>query len=117
MSSKTGSISPFSQIHKWLPTALGEMKSFIIVALNMGLICKLTLVSYCSIDGSQSTPKLRQMFNRNRFQLILSFFHIVVNSKLPLVKEPRYDKMYKFQPLVDQCNRIFQFYYTPHQKL
>lgn len=57
------------------------------------------------------------MFNRNRFQAILNFFHLVDTSKLPLPRQPNYDPCARFQPLIDHMNQVSKFYFTPSQNI
>lgn len=69
--------------------------------------------SYWSTTSCNSTPWFPQMFSRNRFQLILKFFHFVDNSKLTTPVDP----CAKFQPLSDHANRLFRHFYIPYQQL
>lgn len=110
-------LSPRSRKQNWVAVGLTEMKAFIAVILNMGLIRKPTIPSYWSTKDSQATPWFRKMFTRNRFQLLLAFFHIVDNTKLPKANQPDYDASQKFQPLLEHCNRLFKFFYTAHQQV
>lgn len=57
------------------------------------------------------------MFKINRFELLLSCFHVVDNTKLPKSNEPNYDPSQKFQPIVDNCNKAFPHFYVPHEQL
>lgn len=84
-----------SRIRKWKPVTLAEMMGFLAVIFNMGLIRKPTLAEYWSTRNSQTTPWFKTMFPRNRFQLILKFFHIVDNKKVPKRNSPHYRYMYK----------------------
>ncbi|XP_046988903.1 piggyBac transposable element-derived protein 4-like [Schistocerca americana] len=110
-------LSPNSRIKQWQPTTVAEMRAFIAVILNMGLIKKPTIFSYWSTDANLLTLWFSQMFSRNRFQLLLRFFHYVDNSKLHPPGHPLYDPTAKFQVLVDIANNAFRRYYTPHQQL
>ncbi|XP_047106833.1 piggyBac transposable element-derived protein 4-like [Schistocerca piceifrons] len=110
-------LSPNSRIKQWQPTTVAEMRAFIAVILNMGLIKKPTIFSYWSTDANLLTLWFSQMFSRNRFQLLLRFFHYVDNSKLHPPGHPLYDPTAKLQVLVDIANNAFRRYYTPHQQL
>lgn len=110
-------ISLRSRKRNWIPVGLNEMRAFIAVVLNMGVIRKPTIPSYWSTKDTQATPWFSKMFTSNRFQLLLSFFHIVDNSKLPTSNHPDYDASRKFKPLTEHCNRLFKFFYTGHQQL
>lgn len=66
------------------------MMEFLSVVFNMGLVRNPTLAEYWSTRGSHSMPWFRKMFPRNRFQLILKFFHVVDNRKIPKRNSPQY---------------------------
>lgn len=117
IASKGQNISPQSRLHGWLPVNYFEIRAFIAVIINMGLIKKPTIASYWTVNNSQSTPWFRKMFTRNRFQAILQFFHIIDNTKFPKASEPGYDPTQKFQPVIDHCNSLFQRFYVGHQQL
>lgn len=117
LNGRRDSLSPASRFRKWVPVTVPEMKAFVIVILNMGLVLKPTIKSYWSTSSSQATTWFNKMFSRTRFESILSFFHLVDNSKLPKPNEQGYDPCQKFQPLEDHCNIMFKHYYTPHQQV
>lgn len=48
----------------------------------MGLVRKPSISSYWSSKGCDVTPWFSQMIPRNRFQLILKFFHLIDNRTL-----------------------------------
>ncbi|CAD1480998.1 unnamed protein product, partial [Heterotrigona itama] len=56
------------------------------------------------------------MFSRNRFQLILRFFHLVNNKECYPPEHEKYDPCAKFIPIVEHANRIFKLYYKPHKE-
>lgn len=92
--------------------------SFIAVILNMGLIRKPTLEQYWRTGSeSQKTPWFREMFSRNRFQLILKFLHVVNNKTIPSKGQPGYRPDAKFKPVIDHFNMRSKYLYKPSQKL
>lgn len=101
----------------WQRTTIDEIRAFIIVIVNMGIIRKPTIESYWSKTEHFSTPWFGKMFSRNRFQLLLKFFHLIDNSKLSPPGSSDYDPSARFQPLLDHANRIFRQHYIPHQQL
>lgn len=108
------SIKDNSRVREWLPVSVDEMKGFIITILNMGLVRLPAIHSYWSKRACSSQIWFKQMFSRNRFQLILKFFHIVNNDNL---SRNQYDPCAKFQPIIDHANYIFKYYYTAHQQI
>lgn len=111
---RSGTLKPKSRASEWLPVSFGEMRAFIACILNMGLLRKSTIASYWSTLPCSATPWFGKMFSRNRFQLILKFFHLINNreqAKLP------YDPCAKFMPIVEHANVLFRHFYVPHEKL
>lgn len=116
-----GRIGRHSRLHQWIkegPLTLSEFKGFIATILNMGLIKKPSIEQYWR-EGvkSQSTPWFRHMFTRNRFQLLLKFFHLVDNRKIKTIGQNGYNPAGKFKPLIDHFNMRSKYLYTPDQKL
>lgn len=105
-------------VAKWQPITLPEMKGFLAVILNMGLYKKPTINSYWRTKSkSQSTPWFREMFSRDRFKMLLRFFHLTDSRSLAKPGEPNYDPCGRFSMLVDHANRVFRSHYTPHREL
>ncbi|XP_043488987.1 piggyBac transposable element-derived protein 4-like [Polistes fuscatus] len=100
----------------WKKTTIKELRAFIAVLLEMGITRRPTIFSYWS-QNHRHIPWFGQMFSRNRFQLLLKFFHTVDNSKLPARDYSEYDPTAKFEPVVAHANKIFKFHYSPHQHL
>ena len=109
---------PKSRVHVWIKqgqTNVEEMKAFIAVVVNMGLIKLPDIPSYwCTQYESQSHPWFTQRFNRDRFQLLLKFLHFANNDNLPAVDHPDH-KTYKIKHVFDQLNAKFLKNYMPHE--
>ena len=110
-------LSPHSRARNWKDLTLAELKGFTACILNMGLERRPTIASYWYTTASQYCPWFHDKFPRDRFQLILKFFHMVDNKNFAAPFEQVYDPCSKFQPLVDHGNTVFRHYYTPHQQL
>ena len=82
----------------------------------MGLIRKPTVFSYWCVDMKLSTRWFPKMFAKNRFQLLLTFFHLVNNKKLVPSGQQVYDPSAKFDPIVHHASHVFRHYYVPHQQ-
>lgn len=74
------------------------------------------MMSYWN-TGSRKIPWFGKMFSRERFFLIIKFFHLVDNSTLAPSGHPDYSPCGKFNFFVDYANKIFREQYTPHQQL
>lgn len=105
-----------SPVRKWKVTCAAEMKGFIAIILNMGLVRKPTIYSYWSRTVSQSTPWFPSVMVRDRFHLLLKFFHLV-RTPLPTPGDPNYDPCARFAPIIDVANRQFKYHYTPNKQL
>ncbi|XP_065665588.1 piggyBac transposable element-derived protein 4-like [Hydra vulgaris] len=109
---------PTSRGHGWIKqgkTNLLEIRAFLGVVINMGLIKKANLKLYWDISHPcASTPWFVTHFNRDRFQLLLKFLHftdIHVPNQQPL------NKIYKIQFLVEHFNNKFLYYYYPQRDI
>lgn len=66
-----------SRYAEWNGTDLEEMKAFLGIIVNMGLVQKTCLNAYWdSSNPSQSTPYFRHVFRRDRFLLLLAMFNM-----------------------------------------
>ena len=94
---RTARISRHSRLRAWRRVTPPEMQGFISVILNMGLIKKNTITEYWSRRSSQSTSWFWKMFARNRFQMLLKFFHLVDNERIPPRNSPHYRYIHKIR--------------------
>ena len=92
------------------------MKAYVTVLLEMGVIRRPNMYSYW-VKNSRQISWFGKMFSRNRFQLILKFFHMVDNNTLFQPGHPNYDPCARFSFIVDHVNNIFRRHYVPHQQL
>lgn len=72
-----------SRIRKWEPVTLAEMKGFLAVIFNTGLIRKPTLAEYWSTRNSQTTPWFKTMFPRIAFSIFLISFTLWTTKRSP----------------------------------
>lgn len=105
-----------SRAKSWVPVTVTEMRAFVAVLLEMGITRRPSIHSYWSKD-SRNIPWFGKMFSRDRFQLILNFFHLVDNNNLAPPGDSGYDPCGKFNFLADYANKIFREQYTPHRQL
>ena len=106
-----------SLARKWVATCVTEMKAFVSVILNMGLIRKPSIKSYWSKASSQRTPWFGEVMCRDRFELLLTFFHMVDSTNLPRPGQAGYDPCARFEPIVEHANNQFRHHYTPHREI
>lgn len=101
----------------WRPVTRLEILAFLTVIINMGLNPKPTIYMYWTRTSSQFTPWFTRMFNRNRFQAILQFFHVTDSTNLPKPGQIGYDPCARFQPLIDHFNSVSKFHFTPDKNI
>ena len=99
-----------SSLYKtWRPVTIPEMKGFVAVVLNMGIIQLSDLKDYWSTSDTTNLPFFRSVFPRNRFFQIFGALHVGdLESSL---------KRDKIQPLLDRLCPMFQEAFTPAQQI
>jgi len=79
-----------SRHKKWFATTLEEMKAFLAIVINMGLIKKRSISSYWSTRACNATPWFGTVMSRNRFQLLLRYMHVEDVDRIPPRNSPHY---------------------------
>ena len=93
----------------WRSVTVEEMKGFVAVILNMGIIQLGNLKDYWCTSDTTDLPFFRSVFSRNRFFQIFGALH-VGDMESPLKRD-------KIQPLLDRLVPAFQAAYTPSQRI
>ena len=101
----------------WYPVTESEMKAWISLYLNMGLVTKLNLNSYCSTDSVLSSPFFPSLMSQTRFFQILRYLHFADNTSAPPRNSADYNKLYKIQPFLDLVIARFQEVHTYERQL
>ena len=81
----------------WYPVTTDEMKAWVSLSLNMGLVTKPNLSSYWSTDPALNSPFFPSIMPRDRFLQILRYLHFADNTQAPRADSADYNKLYKFQ--------------------
>ena len=103
--SKTGVLHRTAKVHKWKPLEMNQLRAFIGVTINMGLIRKHTVDQYWNTkDYTQDTPVFRKIFKQDTFKLILRFFHASDSALEPRHGTANYDPQYKFKHVLEHLN-------------
>ena len=93
----------------WKPVSVKEMKAFVAIILNMGIIQLTNLKDYWSTQHTVNISFFRSVFSRNRFFQIFGALHVGdVKSTL---------KRDKIQPLLDRLLPAFQSAFSPSQEV
>ena len=86
-----------------------EMKAFVGVILNMGLVQLADIKDYWSTHLTPNLPFFRSVFSRDRFLQIFWMLHVG--------ETPSTTKRSKIQPFLDKLLPLFQTYLTPSREL
>jgi hypothetical protein len=100
-----------SRLNDWKPTNSAEMKVFLGLLLQMGPVALPTLSHYWSKNKLYKTALWRAAMSRNRFQLLLRFWHFADNTA------PDQGRLYKVAPLLEHFNSVMSELYKPGRKL
>lgn len=101
----------------WYLVTRDEMKAWVSLYLNMGLITKPNLNSYWSTDPALSSPFFPAIMSRDRFLQILRYLHFADNTQAPRADSVNYNKLHKLQPFLDLVIPRFQQVYKPNRQL
>jgi len=101
-----------SRVHEWKETNPVEMKQFLGTMLLMGVVQKPKIADYWSTNPVIGTPFVNTIMTRNRFQLLLKFWHFSDSDNAP-----EGDRLYKLQGLCDVLLSRFQDLYIPGKEL
>ena len=114
---KLDTLGVFSRFRKWTETTVSEMRLFIAVIINMGLVKLADLQDYWSTDEIVSTPFFPGVMVRDRFLNILAFFHLNNNDNFIPRGEPDHDPLFKLgKPFLILCTKFHDVYY-PHKEI
>ena len=101
----------------WYPVTVDEMKAWLSLYLDMGLVTKPSISSYWSTEAVLSSPFFPSVMSRTRFLQILRYLHFADNTLTPAPDSEGYNKLYKIQPFLDLVVARFQEVYTPERQL
>ena len=114
---QANSLRRYSRAHKWRDVTFDEMKVFIGLTLLMGSVNLPRLDLYWTKDSLFHVPLFKAVMNRDRYILILKFWHIADNDSDVPHGQPGYDSFHKIMPLLQHLNEKFQPIYTPSQNI
>ena len=102
-------LSAHSLYRNWKPVSVEEMKGFIAVILNMGIIQLSNPKDYWATDYTTNLPFFRSVFSRDWFFQIFGALHVGDLEGTT--------KRSKIQPLLDKLRRTIETAYTPGQQI
>ena len=92
-----------------------ELKAWLGLTLNMGLVRKNSIQSYWSKKSVIQTPIFPNTMSRDRYLHILRFLHFTDNDNAPDLADPNRDKLWKIKPFLNAL--LFTAVYAPSQNL
>uniref|UniRef100_A0A8D0A9A2 PiggyBac transposable element-derived protein domain-containing protein n=1 Tax=Sander lucioperca TaxID=283035 RepID=A0A8D0A9A2_SANLU len=110
-------LMPSSRFHEWYDVTVPEMKAFLSLHLSMGLVHKSEIEDYWAEFWPTFTPGFGKVMSRNRFEIILSFFHFANNDEYVERGQPGYDRLFKVCPIIDLIIPRFSAVYGPRKQL
>ena len=114
---KGETLRPNSRFHAWKATTAQEIKVFLAMIIAMGLVVQLELSEYWSTGEVTDTPFFPKLMSRDRFWLLLSFFHLANNANYIRRGLEGYDPLFKLGALFKNLIRRFHRSYTPNRQL
>ena len=102
---------PNARVKKWIETNAVEMRKFIGILFWMGLVSLRHLRDYWSNDPIYKNG-ISEVMNRNRFELLLSMFHLCNNEE----QTPMSDRVFKLQKFLILLQRKYQTSYIPEEE-
>ena len=105
----TMTLIPHSLYRNWKPVTVEEMKGFIAVILNIGIVQLTNLKDYWSTDDTTNFPYFRSVLSRDRFFQIFGMLHVGAPDSTT--------KRDKIQPFLDRLCSVFENAYTPSQEI
>ncbi len=106
---QTHDISRRSKSHQWKPTNDVEMLKFLGILIEMGLVQMPKLEYYWSNSQLYGSEIIRSAMARDRFELLLKFWHFWDNNKY----HSNQDRLFKLKPLLDLLKARFSSVYIP----
>ncbi|XP_035825850.1 piggyBac transposable element-derived protein 4-like [Aplysia californica] len=91
------------------------MRTFIGILLLMGLLKKPDINSYWCRDPLFTTPVFSAAMPRDRFLLLLKFWHLNNNTDMPAADAPWRDRLFKPRPVLTHLLQHFQAAFEPGQ--
>lgn len=98
-----------SHLKDWNPINADDMRNFLGILLHMGCVKLPTFGHYWLKNELYGFSAFSKVMSRNKFQLMLRFWHFVDNENLPNTR------LGKIMLLVDQLNNTMTTIYTPNR--
>ncbi|XP_050063343.1 piggyBac transposable element-derived protein 4-like [Aphis gossypii] len=101
-----------SRFLKWTPTDATEIQQFLGLLMWMGLVQMPSLKDYWSLKIMYKNSVAKNIMSRNRFELILRFWHFSDNEQAP-----ENDRIFKVRNLIQKIVNNFQNAMEPEEMM
>ena len=105
------------RLNTWTDVTPSDIKLFMAHNIIMGLVKKPDLEKYWNSNTPTRIPFFGKFMSRNRFQSILSNFHVGDDSNNPPLHHPNHDPLAKVRPFLEMIDRNFLYAYKPSKAL
>ena len=95
---------------------VADLKKYLGLCLNMGLIRKKRLSDYWNTRRSQRTPFFGEVMSLRTFLLINRMFHANTVDAVPR-GEAGFDPWHKIRPVLDHLNTAFKRHFIPYREI
>lgn len=102
-----------ARMNFWKDVTAEDMRIFAAHLILLGLLKKPDLEDYWSRKALTRTPFFGQYMSRDKFQNILSNFHVADDSQNPVRGQPGHNPLAKIQPFIDLISEAFKVAYKP----
>lgn len=109
---KSADVGHSSRLHNWVPTDYQEMRKCIALLGYMGVVKVPELPDYWSKNKLFSFELPRNVMPRNRFELLLRFWHFADNDNA----EPG-NRLHKIEKFFNMFIKNFQSAFTPNESI
>ena len=110
-------LKPHSRFAKWVDCMPEEIKVFLAMTIAMGLVVQLDLSEYWTTSEVNETPFFKTLMSRDRFWLLMSFFHLANNEDMIKRGQPGHDPLFKLCRVYKNIISRFHQVCIPHQEL
>ena len=107
----------FARLSNWKAVTANDMQTFAAHLIVLGLVNKPELEEYWSRKTFTSTPFFGKFMSRDRFQSILSNFHVADDTQNPPFSRPGHNPLAKLQPMIDMISASFKTAYKPGKNI
>ena len=104
-----------SYFNRWTKVSESEMRKFLAILIHMGLVKKPRINDYWSTNPVMASSFAPTLMSRDRFKMILAFFHLNDNANFIPRGRLGHDPLFKVRTLIDSLNASFKRVYIPEE--